>query len=98
MVGLILAGLFVFLITILGALFGGGYLIYSQILAINSINERLLLLAKEATEKERQTMEDLRVALQELETRAVKYETPETEPYAGHTFDPHTYGDNEEIT
>lgn len=42
-------------------------LIYNQMLLLNEMNKRLLLLAKEAIEKERMTQEELQDALVALE-------------------------------
>ncbi len=45
-------------------------LVYHQMLLINEINKRLLLLAKDAIDDQRSTQEELQNALVELQSRA----------------------------
>ena len=45
-------------------------IIYNQMLLLNEVNKRLLLIAKESIDKERSTQEELSDALLELQSRA----------------------------
>ena len=71
-------------------------IIYNQMLLVNQVNKRLLVMAKESIEKERSTMQDLQQALEEFENEtgtqtltnpAVKDALEEDEPFDPHTFD-----------
>lgn len=69
--------------------------IYNQMLLLNQVNKRLLLMAKESIEKERLTMEELQQRLDEFETefptqpqKAITNTFGEDdEPFDPHTFD-----------
>ena len=45
-------------------------LVYNQMLLLNEVNKRLLLMAKESVDRERATMEELQNALVALEQQA----------------------------
>ena len=72
-------------------------LLYNQMLLLNEVNKRLLLMTKESVDRERATQEDLTQALRELDaavneqTQSVTEETPTVED---DIFDPHTYDPN----
>ena len=71
-------------------------LIYNQMLLLNEVNKRLLLLTQESIEKERQTQEDLTEALRALDeaTNNQPQPTVTEEPQEQEDiFDPHTYND-----
>ena len=57
-------------------------LVYNQMLLLNEVNKRLLLMAKESVDKERSTMEALQEALVELEHQSnepqVNIDTPDS--------------------
>lgn len=57
-------------------------LVYNQMLLLNEVNKRLLLMAKESVDKERSTMEELQEALLALEQQSnetpVQTETPDS--------------------
>jgi hypothetical protein len=57
-------------------------LVYNQMLLLNEVNKRLLLMAKESVDRERSTMEELQVALISLEQQAnetqVHIDTPDS--------------------
>lgn len=70
--------------------------IYNQMLLLNQVNKRLLLMAKESIEKERMTMEELQERLDEFEseypiqpkkTTVVDNLGEDDEPFDPHTFD-----------
>lgn len=74
-------------------------LLYNQMLIINEVNKRLLLLAKDSVENERSTQEELTDALRQLDAATNEIQTPKT-PEAEisledeeETFDPHTYNE-----
>lgn len=71
--------------------------IYNQMLLLNQVNKRLLLMAKESIEKERMTMDELQERLDEFEaefpiqhrkTTVVDHLGEDDEPFDPHTFDP----------
>ena len=71
--------------------------IYNQMLLLNQVNKRLLLMTKESIEKERYTMEELQQRLDEFEvehpikptiTTVVNNLGEDDEPFDPHTFDP----------
>ena len=57
-------------------------LVYNQMLLLNEVNKRLLLMAKESVDRERSTMEELQEALLALEQQSnetpVQAETPDS--------------------
>jgi hypothetical protein len=57
-------------------------LVYNQMLLLNEVNKRLLLMAKESVDRERSTMEELQEALLALEQQSnetpVQTETPDS--------------------
>lgn len=69
-------------------------IIYNQMLLLNQVNKRLLLMTKESIEKERLTMDELQARIDEFEADTM---TPKTtivdnlgeddEPFDPHTFD-----------
>ena len=70
--------------------------IYNQMLLLNQVNKRLLLMAKESIEKERMTMDELQERLDEFEseypiqpkkTTIVDDLGEDDEPFDPHTFD-----------
>ena len=70
--------------------------IYNQMLLLNQVNKRLLLMAKESIEKERMTMDELQERLDEFEaeypiqpkkTTVVDNLGEDEEPFDPHTFD-----------
>ena len=70
--------------------------IYNQMLLLNQVNKRLLLMTKESIEKERYTMEELQTRLDEFEseypiqpkkTTVVDHLGEDDEPFDPHTFD-----------
>ena len=71
--------------------------IYNQMLLLNQVNKRLLLMAKESIEKERLTMEELQERLDEFEsefpiqpkkTTVVDNLGEDDEVFDPHNFDP----------
>ncbi len=70
-------------------------LLYNQMLLLNEVNKRLLLMAKESIDRERATQEELTEALQELEALANEQPTkPDSNIIPGESeepFNPHTY-------
>ena len=71
--------------------------IYNQMLLLNQVNKRLLLMTKESIEKERMTMDELQERLDEFEaeypiqpkkTSVVDHLGEDEEPFDPHTFDP----------
>lgn len=71
--------------------------IYNQMLLLNQVNKRLLLMTKESIEKERMTMDELQTRLDEFEaeypiqpkkTTVVDNLGEDEEPFDPHTFDP----------
>lgn len=71
--------------------------IYNQMLLLNQVNKRLLLMTKESIEKERLTMDELQVRLDEFErehptnpgqTTILDDLGEDDEPFDPHTFDP----------
>lgn len=71
--------------------------IYNQMLLLNQVNKRLLLMTKESIEKERLTMDELQTRLDEFEseypiqpkkTTVVDNLGDNDEPFDPHTFDP----------
>ena len=64
-------------------------IIYQQMLLLNEVNKRLLLMTKEAIEKERITMEELQQALK-YQMESGNTPTPTQEPNE-EPFDPHAY-------
>lgn len=88
---LIVAVVALILITIVMAV-----VIYNQMLLLNQVNKRLLLMTKESIEKERLTMEELQSRLDEFEsespiqpkqTTVVDHLGEDEEPFDPHTFD-----------
>lgn len=69
-------------------------IIYNQMLLLNQVNKRLLLMTKESIEKERLTMDELQARIDEFES---DIQTPKTtivdnlgeddEPFDPHNFD-----------
>lgn len=81
---IVIAALAVIIVSILAIV------IYQQMLLLNEVNKRLLLMTKESIEKERYTMEELQdhLSTQMEGTNSPKQEyTEETEE----AFDPHAY-------
>ena len=69
--------------------------IYNQMLLLNQVNKRLLLMTKESIEKERYTMEEVQQRLDEFETEyPVQPKKTSVEDALGEDdepFDPHTF-------
>lgn len=72
-------------------------IIYNQMLLLNQVNKRLLLMTKESIEKERYTMDELQTRLDEFEaefniqpkqTTVVDSLGKDDDPFDPHTFDP----------
>lgn len=70
--------------------------IYNQMLLLNQVNKRLLLMTKESIEKERMTMDELQDRLDEFEseypiqpkkTTVIDDLGEDDEPFDPHTFD-----------
>lgn len=70
--------------------------IYNQMLLLNQVNKRLLLMTKESIEKERMTMDELQDRLDEFEseypiqpkkTTVIDNLGEDDEPFDPHTFD-----------
>jgi hypothetical protein len=75
-----------------------GITIYNQMLLLNQVNKRLLLMAKESIEKERLTMEEYQATIDSFEsdnatTTPVTF-TPEDSSTA---FDPHAYTEEHDL-
>jgi len=68
--------------------------IYNQMLMVNEINKRLLLLAKESQEKERLTMAELESWIRSSGNADEKIEKTETKPEE--SFDPFSFDGSEE--
>lgn len=68
-------------------------IIYNQMLLLNEVNKRLLLMTKESIEKERITMEELQASLNtQMEASTTPgYNAPESERIIEEQFDPHRY-------
>jgi cytoskeletal protein RodZ len=79
-----------------------GFLIYNQMLCVNEVNKRLLLITKESIDKERSTQEQLQEALIELDraTNESNQTTPKEEEPTGpeEPFNPHTYEEQQNYT
>lgn len=69
--------------------------IYNQMLLLNQVNKRLLLMTKESIEKERYTMEEVQQRLDEFEAEyPVQPKKTSVEDALGENdepFDPHTF-------
>ena len=69
--------------------------IYNQMLLLNQVNKRLLLMTKESIEKERYTMEEVQQRLDEFEAEySVQPKKTSVEDALGENdepFDPHTF-------
>lgn len=69
--------------------------IYNQMLLLNQVNKRLLLMTKESIEKERYTMEEVQQRLDEFEAEyPVQSKKTSVEDALGEDdepFDPHTF-------
>lgn len=69
--------------------------IYNQMLLLNQVNKRLLLMTKESIEKERYTMEEVQQRLDEFEAEyTVQPKKTSVEDALGEDdepFDPHTF-------
>lgn len=69
--------------------------IYNQMLLLNQVNKRLLLMTKESIEKERYTMEEVQQRLDEFEAEyPVQPKKTSVEDVLGEDdepFDPHTF-------
>ena len=75
-----------------------GITIYNQMLLVNQINKRLLLMAKESIEKERMTMEEYQATLDSFEAEGSTQITSIVEPAENSAmFDPHTYTEDHEL-
>ena len=87
---LIVAIIALILITVILAV-----VIYNQMLLLNQVNKRLLVMAKESIEKERMTMEDLQTRLEEFEAeypiQPKKTTVVDDLGEEDDMFDPHTY-------
>lgn len=66
-------------------------LLYNQMLLLNEVNKRLLLMTKESVDKERSTQEDLTEALRALDAAANEQVKPEVNVEDEEPFNPHTY-------
>lgn len=71
-------------------------LVYHQMLLINEVNKRLLLMAKESVDKERSTQEELTEALRALDATAneVQVQQDVLQQEDEEIFDPHTYNND----
>jgi hypothetical protein len=67
-------------------------IVYNQMLLLNEVNKRLLLMTKESIEKERETLGDLEEALKNLDSMANLY-APAEKPKENEeeSFDPFNY-------
>ena len=70
-------------------------IIYNQMLLLNQVNKRLLLMTKESIEKERITMDELQTRLDEFESEyPIKPKNTTVNDNLGEDdepFDPHTF-------
>ena len=70
-------------------------IIYNQMLLLNQVNKRLLLMTKESIEKERYTMEELQQRLDEFEAefpiQPKKTTVVDSLGEDDESFDPHTF-------
>ena len=61
-------------------------LVYNQMLLLNEVNKRLLLMAKESVDKERATMEELQDALVALEQQSNQMQGTQDTPDSINSF------------
>ena len=97
--GIIIAGFVCLAFSVVGLAVILGVLIYNQMLLLNEVNKRLLLITTESIEKERITQDELNAALEELNDKVNSNQkemtlspdiTEDEEP-----FNPHTYHDSD---
>ena len=75
-----------------------GITIYNQMLLLNQVNKRLLLMAKESIEKERLTMEEYQATIDSFESEGtaqapVTFTSEDSTP----VFDPHAYTEEHDL-
>lgn len=72
--------------------------LYNQLLLLNEVNKRLLVLTKDSIEKERTTQEELQEALRQLDELSNEVsKAPQNiiqEEQEEEIFDPHAYNEN----
>ena len=75
-----------------------GITIYNQMLLLNQVNKRLLLMAKESIEKERLTMEEYQATIDSFESESTTT-APVTFTQEDSTtaFDPHAYTEEHDL-
>lgn len=84
-------------IVFLGVVAALSLIVYNQLLMVNEVNKRLLLLASESMERERITADDLKEQLDRVQpTEAgaynIKQDAFDADTEEG--FDPHLYGND----
>ena len=95
--GVIIACLVCLAFSVVGLAIVLGILIYNQMLLLNEVNKRLLLITTESIEKERITRDELNAALEELNDKVNGNQkemtlNPEDDE---EPFNPHTYHDSD---
>jgi predicted amino acid dehydrogenase len=87
---IVIAGLAIGIVVVLAII------VYNQMLLLNEVNKRLLLMTRESIEKERQTLGDLEEALKNIESMSndIKHTIKPTENED--SFDPFNYQRPEE--
>lgn len=75
-----------------------GITIYNQMLLLNQVNKRLLLMAKESIEKERLTMEEYQATIDSFESdNATATPVTFTPEDSSTVFDPHAYTEEHDL-
>ena len=69
---------------------------YHQMLLVNEVNKRLTMMASEAIEKERITMQEYEEYLRSVESNLGQGERPKDEMDYNSGFNPHTYNKEED--
>jgi hypothetical protein len=87
---IVIAGLAIGIVVVLAII------VYNQMLLLNEVNKRLLLMTRESIEKERQTLGDLEEALKNIESMSNDIK-PTVKPTENEdSFDPFNYQRPEE--
>jgi predicted amino acid dehydrogenase len=87
---IVIAGLAIGIVVVLAII------VYNQMLLLNEVNKRLLLITRESIEKERQTLGDLEEALKNIESMSNDIK-PTIKPTENEdSFDPFKYQRPEE--
>jgi predicted amino acid dehydrogenase len=87
---IVIAGLAIGIVVVLAII------VYNQMLLLNEVNKRLLLMTRESIEKERQTLGDLEEALKNIESMSNDIK-PTIKPTENEdSFDPFNYQRPEE--